>query len=77
MNEKIRTVIGEITVARSEHERCSNCVRFRPSRHNPGHGFCTRTLYDAEGKFLGRANEEVREDYCCGQFLSRLGQQQQ
>ncbi|MEK8022195.1 MAG: hypothetical protein AAB229_00125 [Candidatus Hydrogenedentota bacterium] len=75
--DTIRTILGDITIATDEHQRCVNCVRYRPSRHEPGTGFCTRTLFDAAGQFLGRANEPVREDYFCPQFLSRLGQQQQ
>lgn len=76
-NQTLSTVIGEIVVSKDEHLRCLNCIRYRVSRHKPSFGFCTRTLFDDNGVFLGRANEEVREDYYCAQFRSRLGEQQQ
>lgn len=75
--ERIDTVIGQIVVSKDEHLRCLNCIRYRASRQKPGAGYCTRTLFDENGTFLGRANEDVLENYWCNQFRSRLGEQQQ
>jgi hypothetical protein len=74
--DKIRTVVGEIEVERAAHLRCANCVRFRPSRQAPGKGYCSRPLYDAKGRYTGRANDLVADDHWCEAFLSRLGEQQ-
>lgn len=74
--DTIRTIVGEIEVERSAHLRCSNCVRFRPSRAHPGKGYCSRPLYDARSRYLGRANDLVAETHWCEAFISRLGEQQ-
>jgi len=75
--EQIHTIVGPVNIDKDEHQRCVNCVRFRVSRATPGQGICTRTLFDEKGKYVGRANEEVAENYCCEQFLSKFGGQQQ
>lgn len=74
--ETVRTIVGEIRISREEHRRCLHCIRYRPSNQTPGAGRCGRPMYDARGKFLGRANETVTEHHVCDHFVSRIGGQQ-
>ncbi|MBL4889136.1 MAG: hypothetical protein JKX97_03825 [Candidatus Lindowbacteria bacterium] len=75
--DTFKSIVGSVDIDKDEHRKCLNCIRYRPTHQNPGNGLCTRTLFADDGKFLGRANENVTEDYFCDQFASRFGEQQQ